>query len=519
MLRGILTVGGWTMASRLLGFARDILIAAFAGAGPVADAFFVANKLPNMFRRLFGEGAFNAAFVPEFSGLLHTDGFEAAQKFAREAMGVLAFWLLLLTLAGEAFMPQLMLLLAPGFHDIPDKFALAVDLGRITFPYVLLICLCAMLTGVLNGLNLFAAAGAAQVVYNLCSIAAMLLLTRYVPTVGHALAWGVSVAGVAQLALLMWAVRRAGMPMGLPRPRMTPRMRVLLKRMWPGLLGASAAQLNSAVDVVIGSLLPPGTVSLLYYADRINQLPLGVIGTAVGTALLPVLSRQVRSNQAAAANDTLNRSIEFALFLTLPAALALTVSGYPILSVLFVRGAFSFDSAALSAQALAAFAIGLPAIVLVKVLAPAFFARGDTATPVRIGLVSLIINLVLNLAFMVPLQHVGPALATSLSAVVNAAALWVIASRRGFLSVDARLRARLPRMAVASVVMAATLALVQRTVFDAAQWTPGLRWLGLGVLIGLGLTAYAVAGQAIGAFDVRPMLRRLRGLDRAPRSA
>ena len=286
MLRGILTVGGWTMASRLLGFARDMLIAALAGTGGVADAFIVANKLPNMFRRLFGEGAFNAAFVPEFIGLLATEGHAAARGFAQQAISVLAFWLLGLTVLGEIFMPAVMHVLAPGFTEEPGKFQLAVDLARITFPYLTLICLSALLSGVLNGLDHFAAAAAAPMLYNLCSIAAMLLLTRFVPTVGHALAWGVSVAGVAQLALLVWATRRAGMPMTIPRPRLTPAMRILLRRMGPGLIGASAMQLNQVVDVIVGSLLPPGAISLLYYADRVNQLPLGTIGAAVGTALL-----------------------------------------------------------------------------------------------------------------------------------------------------------------------------------------------------------------------------------------
>ncbi len=511
MLRGMLTVGGWTLASRILGFVRDILIAALAGAGPVADAFFVANRLPNMFRRLFGEGAFNAAFVPEFAGLLHAEGPEAARSFARDAMGVLTFWLLLLTLLGEAAMPLLIYLLAPGFAEIPSKFALAVSLSRITFPYLLLICLAALLSGVLNGMNRFAAAGAAQVLYNVISIGAMLLLTPYVPTVGHSLAWGVSAAGVAQLVLLLWAVRRAGMPLSIRPPRITPQMRLLLRRMWPGLIGASAAQLNSAVDVIIGSLLPPGTVSLLYYADRVNQLPLGVIGTAVGTALLPVMSRHVRAGDAEAATETLNRSIEYALALTLPAALALTVSAYPIIAVLFGRGAFDPHSAALSAEALAAFAVGLPAIVLVKVLAPAFFARGDTSTPVRIGLVSLAANLALNIAFMLPLQHMGPPLATSLAAFVNMGALGVLLSRRGWLRADARLRRVLPRMAAAALTMAGTLAVVQETLFAATEGTPRLRWIGLFLLVTLGLAAYGVAGQLLGAFDMREAAGRLLG--------
>ncbi|MEJ1976864.1 MAG: murein biosynthesis integral membrane protein MurJ [Acetobacteraceae bacterium] len=510
MLKGILTVGGWTMLSRVLGFVRDILIAALAGTGPVADAFFVANKLPNMFRRLFGEGAFNAAFVPEFTGLLATEGPDAARSFAQEAFSVLAFWLLGLTILGEIFMPQLMRLLAPGFGDDPAKFALVVDLARITFPYLVLICLTALLSGVLNGVDKFAAAAAAPLLFNVSSIAAMLLLTPYVPTVGHALAWGVALAGVAQLALLVWATAHAGMPMRLPRPRLTPAMRVLMRRMGPGLIGASAMQLNQAVDVIIGSLLPPGAISLMYYADRVNQLPLGTIGVAVGTALLPMLSRQVRGPDPAAAIATLNRAIEFALVLTIPAALGLMVAGYPTMVVLFERGAFTQHSAALSAQSLAAYAFGLPAFVLVKVLAPAFFARGNTGTPVRVGMITLALNFALNLALMVPLQHVGPPLATSLAAVFNVGTLAILLRRRGYLAADARLRRRLPRVALAAAAMAGTLWLVRARVFDPAVMTHGARWVGLAALIGLGLGAYAVAGQALGAFDVREILSKAR---------
>ena len=510
MLRGIITVGGWTMGSRLLGFGRDILIAALAGTGGVADAFFVANKLPNMFRRLFGEGAFNAAFVPEFTGLLATEGHEAAKSFAQQAISVLAFWLLGLTVVGEVFMPSIMHVLAPGFTEQPGKFQLAVDLARITFPYLILICLAALLSGVLNGLDKFAAAAAAPMLYNLCSIAAMVGLTRYVPTVGHALAWGVSLAGVAQLALLVWATRRAGMRLVVPRPRLTPAMRILLRRMGPGLIGASAMQLNQVVDVIVGSLLPPGAISLLYYADRVNQLPLGTIGAAVGTALLPLLSRQVRGPDPAAAVVTLNRALEYALVLTVPAALALIVSGYPILAVLFQRGAFPLSSAYLASQSLAAYALGLPFFVLVKVLAPAFFARGDTTMPVRIGMITLVLNFALNLALFLPLQHVGPALATSLAAIFNVTSLAVVLYRRGFLRPDPQLARRLPRIGLAALTMAATLWLIQTRGFDPATMERGVRWGGLAVLIGAGLLAYGAAGLALGAFDARELLGRVR---------
>ena len=313
-----------------------------------------------------------------------------------------------------------------------------------------------------------------------------------------------------QLALLGWAVRRAGMALRIPRPRMTPRMAALLRRMGPGLVGAGVTQLNLAVDVVIVSLLPPGSASLLYYADRVNQLPLGVIGTAVGTALLPLLSRQARTGDAAGAVATLNRAIEISMALTLPAALALGVAGQPIMLVLFGRGAFDATSALLSSQALAAYAFGLPAFVVLKVLVPAFFAHGDTGTPVRVGMVAIALNLVLNLLFMVPLAHVGPALATSLSAIFNVLALSVVLSRRGQLVVDPRLRRRLLRMALAALAMAGALWFARRTVFAEMGATAGLRWLALGALVGSGCAAYLVAAQLLGAFDLREFLGVMR---------
>lgn len=504
----MVTVGGWTMASRVLGFLRDVLIASLAGAGPVADAFFIALRVPNLFRRLFGEGAFNAAFVPEFSGILATEGQAPARQFAQETIAVMAFWLLLLTVLGELFMPQLMHVLAPGFEDVPGKEALTIELARITFPYVVLICLAALLSGVLNGLDRFAAAAAAPLVFNGVSIAAMLALTPYVPTVGHALSWGVTVSGVLQLALLAWAVRRAGMALRIPRPRMTPRMRTLLRRMAPGLVGAGVTQLNLSVDIWIVSWLPPGSASLLYYADRVNQLPLGVIGTAIGTALLPLLSRQARSGQAAEAVATLNRAVEVTLVLTLPAALALAVAGQPIMLVLFSRGAFDAGAAMLSAQSLAAYALGLPAFVLLKVLVPAFFAHGDTSTPVRVGLIAIALNLALNLLFMVPLQHIGPALATTVSAWVNILALGVILSRRGWFRTDATLRRRLPRMGAAAFAMAAALVFAEGWL---APWLVGpARWTGLAALVAVGAATYAAAAQVLGAYDARELLRALR---------
>ena len=508
MLRGILTVGGWTLISRVLGFARDMLIAALVGTGPIADAFFVALKLPNLFRRLFGEGAFNAAFIPAFSGLLHTEGIGAAKQFAQEAFAVMAFWLGIMTIVGEIFMPELMHVLAPGFADNPTKFALAVTLSRITFPYLVLICLAALVSGVLNGMEKFTAASASYVLFNIVSIACMIWMTPYVPTVGHALSWGVTISGVVQLGLLMMAVRRGGMALRIPRPRMTPQMRLLMRRMAPGLVGAGVTQLNLTVDVIIASLLPPGTVSVLYFADRVQQLPLGVIGTAVGTALLPLLSRQVRAGEAASAIGTLNRAIEYGLFLTLPAAMALLVCAQPIMLVLFGRGAFDLESVRLSSQSLAAYAIGLPAFVLVKVLAPAFFARGDTGMPVKIGVASVTLNLVLNFVFMVPLAHIGPALATSLAAICNVAGLAFVLRRRGHFVSDYQLRRRFRGMIGASTAMALVLWGLRDWLFQ----TPSHGWLrlaSLGSLVGAGMLAYAIAAALLGAYDLREVARMM----------
>jgi putative peptidoglycan lipid II flippase len=509
MFRNVLTVGGWTLASRILGFARDILIAAMLGAGPVADAFIVALKLPNLFRRLFGEGAFNAAFVPAFSGMLAAEGRPAARQFAEETFAVMTFWLGMLTILGEIFMPQMMTVLAPGFGAIPAKFALAVTLSRITFPYLVLICLAALVSGVLNGLDRFTAAASSYMLFNIITVACLLWLTPHVPTAGHALAVGVTVSGIVQLAVLLFAVRRAGMGMRPRRPRLTPQVRALLRRMLPGLVGAGVTQLNLTIDVIIASLLPSGTVSLLYYADRVQQLPLGVLGTAVGTALLPLLSRQVRAGQADVAIGTLNRAIEYALFLTLPAAVALAVLAYPVMWTLFGRGAFGATSALLSSHALIAYAAGLPAFVLAKVLAPGFFARGDMATPVKIGLSAVVLNLALNLAFMVPLQQVGPALATSLAAVFNVGWMAVVLARRGQLRPDVRLRQRILRVVAAAAAMGLVLWVTEHALL--VTTFRGMARLGtLAALVAIGLATFGAAAAVFGASDWQELTQMMR---------
>ncbi len=500
MLKGIMTVGSWTMASRILGLVRDQLIAAFLGAGALSDAFLVANRLPNLFRRLFGEGAFNSAFVPVFSGLLTTEGEDVARGFTEEAAAVLAFWLVILTVLGEVFMRPFLHVIAAGFADDPAKFELTVVLSRLAFPYLLLICLAALLSGVLNALNRFVAAAAAPLLYNAFAIGSMYALVPFVPTTAHALAIGVSLSGIAQLALLYWAVRRSGMRLHLPRPRMTPRMRLLLLRMAPGLVGAGVTQISLAVDTVIGTYLPQKSVSFMYFADRVNQLPLGVLGTAVSTALLPLMARQISANRADQALDSLNRGIEYAMLLTLPAAAALSIIADPVMQVLFVHRAFTNADASQSAQSLSAYAAGLPAFVLIKVLGPGFFARGDMATPVKIGTGILGLNLALSLALMRPLQHVGPPLATTLAMTVNVVLLTIFLLRRGYLVPDRMLWSRLGRMCAATAVMALVLwGLRDRLVPNAGVH---VSVVSLGALVAGGAAVYAAGAAALGLHRV-----------------
>ncbi len=510
MIRAVVTVGGWTAASRILGFVRDILVAAALGAGPAADAFFVALKLPNFFRRLFGEGAFAAAFVPLFAGTLATEGREAARGVAEGALAALLLALSLLTLIAILFMPQAMMLLAPGFLDDPVRFPLAVELTRITFPYLLLICLVAAMSGVLNGLDRFAAAAAAPILFNLALIGGVLIAQASGGSVAHGLAWGVAAAGVLQLVALAVALDRAGLPLGLPLPRLTPEVRLLLRRMGPGAVGAGVTQINLMVDVIIASFLPAGAIAFLYYADRVNQLPLGVIGTAVGTAVLPRLSREVRAGEAQAALTTLNRAIELALLLTVPAAVGLGIAAGPIIAVLFGRGAFGEGDIAATASALAAYAAGLPAYVLVKVFTPGYFARGDTRSPVEIAVLCVVLNIALNLALIGPFGHVGIALATVASAWVNAALLGWRLSRRGQFVPDRRLMRFVSRLGVASVAMGGVVWAGEIMVFADLLAARGLRWVGLAGLIALGVAAFAVAAIALRLADPRGILRQMR---------
>jgi putative peptidoglycan lipid II flippase len=497
LIRSFATVSSYTMLSRVLGFVRDVMIAAILGAGPLADAFFVAFKLPNFLRRLFAEGAFNAGFVPLFAGTLEGEGKPAARAFAEQAQAILLAILVPLVIVIIAAMPWVIAVMAPGFEYGGERYQAAVELSRITFVYILFISLVALQAGVLNSLGRFAAAAAAPVVLNLCLIGALLVSVVWQAEPAVALAWGVAAAGLMQFLWLRFAVQREEMGLGLRRPRWTPEIRRLFALVLPGVLGAGVAQINLLADVFFASLLPAGAVSYLYYADRLNQLPLGVIGIAVGTALLPLLSRQIRAGEREAALASQNRALELALLLTLPCAVGLAVLSLQIMQVLFERGAFSAADAQATAHVLAAYALGLPAYVLVKVLVPGFFARKDTKTPVKIAVVCLVSNVVLILILLWPLAQVGIALATALAAWLNAGLLGFRLHREDFLRPDARLKQRLPKIILVSLVMGVVLWLLQ-------PWLAPLpQSLALAVLVALGGALFAVLAQLSGAMALK----------------
>lgn len=455
LLKSIATLGSFTMISRVLGLAREMLLAGVVGPGLIADAFIFAFKFPNFFRRMFAEGAFNAAFVPLFAGRLQDEGHEAARRYAGEVLAVMAAWMLFLTMLAMAAMPWIMMVLAWGWADQPEKFDLTVTLTRITFPYLMFMVLTAMLSGMMNSMGRFAAAAAAPILLNIALIAA-LLLVHYglVEAAGHALAWAVAIAGMAQFLWLVLACRRMAILPRMPWPKLTPGVRKLFTLMLPGVIGASVVHINLLIDVFLATLLPQGSLTFLFLADRINQFPLGVVGVSVGVALLPLMTRQLRAGDAAAAAHNQNRAIEFALFLTVPAAAAFLALGEPIVRVVFERGAFLPEHTPQTALALAAFAVGLPAAVLIKAFQPGFYAREDTVTPFKIGVTAVFLNIVLAVTLMQFILHVGIALATSIAYWFNAILLGYVLHRRGQLQLDDRLKKRVPLIVFCAAIMA-----------------------------------------------------------------
>ncbi len=507
LVAGALTVGAWTLLSRVAGFVRDIMIAAYLGAGPVSDAFFVAFALPNMFRRFFAEGAFNFAFVPLFSKK-HEAG-DGAERFAADAFwGMVALLLVFATLAVIA-MPLLVWAMAAGFAQ-DGRFDLAVAFGRVTFPYVVLISLTAILSGMLNAVGRFSAAAAAPVVLNVVLVLAMLVADRSGWPIGPALVWAVPLAGVLQLMLLWHAVRRAGYRLRPRRPRLTPELRRLAVIAAPAVLTGGVVQVNLLVGRQVASFTE-NAISWLNFADRLYQLPLGVVGIAVGVVLLPELSRRLAAGDDAGGRHSFNRGTEVALWLTVPAAVALAVVGAPIVSVLFGRGAWTPADTQATALALAVYALGLPAFVLQKVLQPLYYARHDTRSPLRYALTAMAVNAAVAIGLMPLIGFVAAAWATTLAAWIMVWQLWRGARAMGpAAAIDAQLRRRAGRIVLAAAAMGLALHAAQAGL---APWLAQDVWRypALAGLLAAGGAVYLGLGWLIGAYapdELRASLRR-----------
>jgi len=507
MLSSVFTVGGWTMISRVAGLVREILIGAFLGAGPVADAFIAAFALPNMFRRFFAEGAFNMAFVPMFAKKLEAG--ENPLGFAKDAFSVMATLLLILTLIAQLAMPMLVLAMNSGFYG-DARFDMAVFFARICFPYVFFISLAALLSGVLNASGRFAAAAAAPVLLNVVLISAMAGAYYLGYDIGLALTWGVVLAGIGQFVLVWKAAANIGFRLTLKLPEITPDLKRLAIIALPAGMAAGVMQINLLVGRQVASYFD-GAIAWLYYADRLYQLPLGVVGIAIGIVLLPDLARRLRAGDDAGGQDAFNRATEFALLLTLPCAAGLMIIPEPIISVLFERGKFTaFDSKA-TAAAVAIYGAGLPAFVLQKVLQPVYFARGDTKTPFYYALVSMVLNAALAIGLSYYIGYLAAAIGTTLASSALAVMLWFGTRKMGSAAqIDARLKRVIPRIVAATLVMSVAVYFMAEFMHELLQ-IDGWRIAGLLALVSTGVISYFIAAYLLGALPkggLRAAMRR-----------
>lgn len=499
LFRAMATVAGMTLISRIFGFVRDMLTAAIMGAGPLADAFFVALKLPNFFRRISAEGAFSVSFVPLFSESLEKEGRGEAVAMARNMMGIMFLILTLFCVVCIAAMPYVIMLIAPGFSDDPMRYAAAVEMSRVTFPYLLLISLAALAGGVMNSLGRFGVYAFLPALFNVTLIAALLANDILWQSPAHALAWGVLASGFIQLAWIIVYGFRHGIRLYPVRPVFDPKVRRLFALMLPGLLGAGVIHINLFADMVIASFLPDGSISYLYYADRLHQLPLGVVGIAVGTALLPLLSRAIAGNRMEEAGHLFSRALEACLLLALPAAAALAVAAGPIIRSLFHYGAFTDGDAAVTATVLTCYAIGLPAYITARVFQSACFARQDTKTPVKISIVCTVANIVMAITFSRMIGVAGIALATGIAGWIQIVLLYSVMRRQGRLDFDERFKRNALKIVASCLILIISI-VPYIIVFNEFFFQQNVaRIIALAGLIGTGGLAY---GLSIFAFKV-----------------
>ncbi|TDQ78811.1 putative peptidoglycan lipid II flippase [Dongia mobilis] len=490
-LRAVATVGGMTLISRLLGFVREILIAGILGTGPMAEAFIVAMRLPNLLRQMFAEGAFSAAFIPIFTRRMVEEGAGGARRFAEQVLSVMLMLLLALTLAAELAMPWLIQLFAPGFDVLPEKFAATVLFTSITFPYILFMSLCSLQGGMLNGLQKFAHTAAVPIILNLVLVTTLWFVEGDDFRVAQTLSWAVVGAGLAQFLFLTGACHKAGIVLRLVLPRLTPEVRRLGRLMLPGLIGASVTQINLVVSTILASL-HPGAISYIYYADRLYQLPLALIGTAIGVVLLPSLTRALRDSDPAVAMRMHNRALELGLLLSLPSMVGLMVAAQPIIVTLYERGKFTASDSEAVALALLIMAAGLPAYVGLKALTVGFLAREDTTTPFKFAVVSVLVNISISAALTPRYGFVGVAFGMMVAAWVNAALLTWTLMRRGFLVFDERFQRFLPRQLAACAGLAAATWASILAFWPEGDAVTAHRVVATGLIIAVGAIVFAV---------------------------
>lgn len=506
MISGIFTVGVWTLLSRVMGFIRDALILSYLGTGPAYQAFVVAFRLPNMFRRFFAEGAFNLAFVPMFSKRLASD--DQPNAFANEAFSGLATILIALTVLAQVCMPWLIYAIASGFAGT-ETFDLSVQFGRIAFPYILFISLAALASGVLNASGRFAAAAAAPVLLNVLLVCAILFAANGGYDVANALIWMIPFAGFAQLTLVWIPAKRSGMTLRLQRPRFTPDMKHLVKIAIPAAMAGGVMQINLLVGQQVASYFDRA-VGWLFAADRLYQLPLGVVGIAVGIVLLPDLSRRLQTGDEIGARDAFSRATEISLALTIPASIALMVIPLPLVTVLFERGALTTDDSAAIAVAVAIYGLGLPAFVLQKTLQPLFYAREDTKSPFRFALVAMAVNAVLAFGLAPFIGWLAPAIATTFAGWIMVLCLALGTRPMGDVArFDAQLKRRIWRICLASAGMGAVLWSASASM-STFLGMPGWRYLALAILVGIGMTMYFAFAHLLGAIRISELKSALR---------
>lgn len=496
-----------TLLSRIFGLLRDITLATLFGASGGMDAFLVAFKIPNFMRRLFAEGAFSQAFVPVFTEYREKRSAEELKDLINHVAGKLGGILLLITIAGSIAAPGLVVLFAPGFIDEPERFQLTAEMLRITFPYLFFIALVAFAGGILNSFNKFAVPAFTPILLNLCLIGSAIWWAPMFDQPLMALAWGVALAGVVQFLFQLPFLKQLGL---IPKPRFKSHEGVsrILKLMLPAVIGSSVAQINLLLDTVIASFLVAGSVSWLYYSDRLLEFPLGVLGIAVATVILPALSKQHARNSSDEFNQTLNWASRLVLIISIPASVGLFLLAGPVLASLFQYGEFTSSDTHLASLSLMAYIFGLPAFILIKILAPGYYARQDTRTPVRIGIIALVTNMVMNIAFVVPLvlynyeaPHVGLALATSGSAYLNAFLLYRGLRKNNIFVPDAGWGKLLAKITLAAITMAAVLIYVTPELSLWTDWPALTRITRLLGIISLAVAVYFVVLAVVG---VRP---------------